>query len=184
MTSDLHDSTTDLLVTPDRPDTESRLRLSTERATFLAKVSRTVGGSMQTDRAVDLILEMLVPEVVDWAQVVLREAGLLHCHATLAGGPVQHATVPAPREGTSTLSRVMSRGLRELSLIAMGPGATDTGALASAVPVPEHPSVMSWGWMSAMLSIGSWRLSRTAQVRPSRSPRVTRRMMAAIIAGE
>lgn len=137
MTSDLHDSTTDLLVTPDRPDTESRLRLSTERATFLAKVSRTVGGSMQTDRAVDLILEMLVPEVVDWAQVVLREAGLLHCHATLAGGPVQHATVPAPREGTSTLSRVMSRGLRELSLIAMGPGATDNGALASAVPVPE-----------------------------------------------
>lgn len=137
MTSDLHDSTTDLLVTPDRPDTESRLRLSTERASFLAKVSRTVGGSMQTDRAVDLILEMLVPEVVDWAQVVLREAGLLHCHATLAGGPVQHATVPAPREGTSTLSRVMSRGLRELSLIAMGPGATDNGALASAVPVPE-----------------------------------------------
>ena len=31
----------------------------------------------------------------------------------------------------------MSRGLRELSLIAMGPGATDNGALASAVPVPE-----------------------------------------------
>ena len=148
MTSDLHDSTTDLLVTPDRPDTESRLRLSTERASFLAKVSRTVGGSMQTDRAVDLILEMLVPEVVDWAQVVLREAGLLHCHATLAGGPVQHATVLAPREGTSTLSRVMSRGLRELSLIAMGPGATDNGALASAeAPVTvtrsQLPNVVS-----------------------------------------
>jgi len=75
--------------------------------------------------------------VVDGAQEVLREAGLMHCHATLAGGPVQHATVPAPREGTSTLSRVMSRGLRELSLIAVGPGVTDNGALASAVPAPE-----------------------------------------------
>ena len=137
MTSEVQDSTTQLLVAPIPGDTEARLRLSSDRASFLARVSRTVGGSMQTDRAVDLILGMLVPDVVDWAQVVLREAGLLHCHATLAGGPVQHAKVPAPRTGTSTLSRVMSRGLRELSLIAMGPDGTDNGALASAVPAPE-----------------------------------------------
>lgn len=137
VTSDVQDQTTDLLVTPSRPTTESRLRLSSDRASFLARVSRTVGGSMQTERAVELILEMLVPDVVDWAQVVLRQAGLLHCHATLAGGPVQHATVPAPREGSSTLSRVMSRGLRELSLVTMGTDESDNGALASAVPAPE-----------------------------------------------
>ena len=137
VTSDVHDTTTDLLVAPGRTDTESRLRLSSERASFLARVARTVGGSMQTDRAVDLILEMLVPGLVDWAQVVLREAGVLHCHATLAGGPVQHAAVPAPRSGSSTLSRVMSRGLRELSLIAMGHDSEDNGALVSAVPAPE-----------------------------------------------
>jgi phosphoserine phosphatase RsbU/P len=142
VTSDLQGSTTaeasqDLLVTPDAPDAEARLRLTSDRATFLAKVSRTVGGSMQTERAVDLILQMLVPDVVDWAQVVLREAGLLHCHATLADGPVKHASVPAPRAGTSTLSRVMSRGLRELSLVSMGPQDLDHEALASAVPAPE-----------------------------------------------
>jgi serine phosphatase RsbU (regulator of sigma subunit) len=137
VTSDVQDQTTDLLVTPSRPTTESRLRLSSDRASFLARVSRTVGGSMQTERAVELILEMLVPDVVDWAQVVLRQAGLLHCHATLAGGPVQHATVPAPREGSSTLSRVMSRGLRELSLVSMGTDETNSAALASAVPAPE-----------------------------------------------
>jgi hypothetical protein len=137
VTSDVHDATTDLLGSPPRPDTESRLRLSSDRASFLARVARTVGGSMQTDRAVDLILEMLVPDVVDWAQVVLREAGVLHCHATLAGGPVQHATVPAPRSGSSTLERVMSRGLRELSLIAMPSDDSDNRALASAVPAQE-----------------------------------------------
>ncbi|HLN78969.1 MAG TPA: GAF domain-containing SpoIIE family protein phosphatase [Nocardioidaceae bacterium] len=137
VTSDVQDSTSDLLVTPSGPDTETRLRLSSDRASFLARVSRTVGGSMQTDRAVELILDMLVPEVVDWAQVVLREAGLLRCHAMLAGGPVERADVPAPRLGTSTLSRVMARGLRELSLVALGGGEMDNRALASAVPAPE-----------------------------------------------
>lgn len=137
MTPELHDATTDLLVTPTRPDTETRLRLESDRASFLARVARTVGGSMQTGRAVDLILDMLVPDVVDWAQIVLREAGLLHCYAMVAGGPVQHASVPAPREGTSTLSRVISRGLRELSLVSVGTDHVDTGALASAVPAPE-----------------------------------------------
>ncbi|HEX6247389.1 MAG TPA: GAF domain-containing SpoIIE family protein phosphatase [Nocardioidaceae bacterium] len=137
VTSELHDATKDLLVPPPRRDAESRLRLESERASFLARMSRTVGGSMQTERAVDLILEMLVPEVVDWAQLVLREAGLLHCHARVEGGPTEHASVPAPREGTSTLSRVISRGLRELSLVSVGPDQTDNGALASAVPAPE-----------------------------------------------
>jgi sigma-B regulation protein RsbU (phosphoserine phosphatase) len=138
LTSDLHEPMRDLLITPATPDTETRLRLSSDRASFLARVARQVSGSMHTDRAVELILGMLVPDVVDWAQVVLRETGLLHCYATLAGGPVQHASVPAPRSGVSTLDRVLSRGLRELSLITVGSDeATDNGALASAVPAPE-----------------------------------------------
>ncbi|HSE09015.1 MAG TPA: GAF domain-containing SpoIIE family protein phosphatase [Nocardioidaceae bacterium] len=132
----LRDQTTDLLVTPHPQTPEAQLRLGSARAGFLARAARSVGGSMQTERAVELILEMLVPEVVDWAQVVLRQAGQLHCHATLAGGPVEHATVPAPREGSSTLSRVMSHGLRELSLVSMGVGEPDSGAIASAVPDP------------------------------------------------
>lgn len=142
MSSDLDEPSTDLLVPPAAPDEETRLRLESERASFLARVARTVGGSMQTERAVDLVLEMLVPEVVDWAQVVLREAGQLHCRATVAGGAVEQASLPAPREGTSTLSRVISRGLRELSLVSFGSGQDDTGAIASAVPAPElRPSL-------------------------------------------
>lgn len=137
MSSHLQGQASDLLVPPSGTDAEARLRLDSERASFLARVARTVGGSMQTERAVELILQMLVSEVVDWAQVVLRQAGLLHCYATLSDGPLQHATVPAPREGSSTLSRVMSRGLRELSLMSMGTGGTDQEALASAVPAPE-----------------------------------------------
>lgn len=137
MTSGLDEPSPDLLATPAAPDEETRLRVESERAAFLARVARTVGGSMQTERAVDLVLEMLVPDVADWAQVVLREAGLLHCRATVAGGPVEHASVPAPREDRSTLSRVISRGLRELSLVSFGSGQDDTGAIASAVPAPE-----------------------------------------------
>lgn len=137
MTPELDDATDDLLVPSPRCNAESRLRQESERATFLARMSRTVGGSMQTERAVDLILEMLVPDVVDWAQLVLREAGLLHCYARVEGGDVERASVPAPREGTSTLSRVISRGLRELSLVSVGPEQDDNGALASAVPAGE-----------------------------------------------
>lgn len=135
--SEVHDPSTDLLVGSDRPDPISRLKVSSDRSAFLARVSRTVGGSMQTGRAVELILDLLVPDVVDWAQVVLREAGILHCHAAVAGGPVQQASVPAPRDGRSTLSRVISRGLRELSLVALGPDDDISRLLDSAVPAPE-----------------------------------------------
>ncbi len=136
MTAELDHATQDLLVATVDPDSASSLRVGSERASFLARLARNVGGSMQTERAVDLVLDMLVPGVVDWAQVVIREAGLLHCHARVGGGDVERASVPAPREGTSTLSRVISRGLRELTLVSVG-GLDDNGALASAVPAPE-----------------------------------------------
>src|SRR4051794_24210071 len=52
------------------------------------------------------------------------------------------------------------------------------GRLAMMSPgrMSARPSLMSWGWMREMLSISSFRESSTAQVRPSRSPRVTSRI--------
>src|SRR3954447_8021308 len=53
------------------------------------------------------------------------------------------------------------------------------GRLAMMSPgrMSARPSLMSWGWMREMLSISSFRESSTAHVRPSRSPRVTSRIV-------
>lgn len=44
----------------------------TSRTAFLADASRSLSGALHTDRAVDLVLEMLVVDVADWGQVLLR----------------------------------------------------------------------------------------------------------------
>lgn len=129
-------STTDLLATPTDAGESDALLLDSLRASFLARVSRTVAGSMQTERAVELALGMLVPEVVDWAQIVLREAGLLHCTAVSSADSVQHASVPVRRAGASALNRVIGHGVTELAL-ATGPDGTDNGAVEAAVPAEE-----------------------------------------------
>lgn len=126
----------DLLASVPADDEEAYVRQRSLRASFLARVSRTVAGSMHTERAVDLVLGLLVPEVVDWAQLVLRGGAVLECHALLSGGRVEHATAPAPRSGTSTLGRVMSRGLSDLALVTMGQEDDPASAIASAVPAP------------------------------------------------
>jgi sigma-B regulation protein RsbU (phosphoserine phosphatase) len=127
----------DLLAAVSADQEEAHLRQRSQRASFLARVSRTVAGSLHTERAVDLVLGLLVPEVVDWAQVVLRGGAVLECHALLDGGHIERATAPAPRAGTSTLGRVLSRGLSDLALVTMGPEDEPDSALSSAVPAPE-----------------------------------------------
>lgn len=136
VSSDVVTASTDLLATPDDGDDVARLLVGSRRASFLARVSRTVAGSMQTDRAIDLALGMLVPDVVDWAQVVLREAGMLHCTALADGEAVGHASVPVRRPAAAGLLRILDLGVSEVSL-AGGPAGTDTGALEAAVPASE-----------------------------------------------
>jgi len=137
VSSTARETADDLLAPVESTDVEARLRQSSRRAMFLAQAARRVGGSMHAERAVDLVLELLVPEAVDWAQLVVLEGGVLNCHALLRGHDVQRASVPAPRAGTSTLGRVMARGLADLSLVSMGSEDDVDGALASAVPAPE-----------------------------------------------
>jgi hypothetical protein len=121
------------LLAPTPRGGEDRLRRQTERLGFLAHLARTVGGSMQTERAVTLALQLIVPGLVDWGQVVLREGGRLRCQGTLAGGPVRHATTPAPRDSGHPLNRVLARGAREVTMVDGGTG-PGSQALASLVP--------------------------------------------------
>lgn len=138
MTGSVRDASVDLLAAADGLDVEQRLTQASDRAAFLARAARTVRGSMHNGRAMDLSLQLLVPDLVDWAQLVLRDRGLLECRTLLAGGSVRRAGVPAPRSGHSTLDRVMSRGLRELALVSVGDTAEDAaGTLEAVVPAAE-----------------------------------------------
>jgi hypothetical protein len=91
---------------------------------------------MQTDRAVDLALSLLVPGLVDWAQLALRDGPALRCRALLAGGTVQHASVAAQGAEATLLERVMARGLTDLTLVPPHEPDSHSDTLASAVPDP------------------------------------------------
>jgi sigma-B regulation protein RsbU (phosphoserine phosphatase) len=122
---------TDLMAPPAQADLPARLLQASERASFLAQISRVVSGSMRTDRAADLALDLLTRDLVDWAQLALKQGPVLHCRSLLAGATVEEATVPYPREGTTLLERAMQRGLTELGFV---PPTDPDEAIASAVP--------------------------------------------------
>ncbi len=126
---------TDLLVSSPPGDLRARLRQASDRAAFLAHASRSILGTMQTERAVDLTLELLVTGVVDWAQIILSEGPALRCRALAAGGRVVHATLPDARGTGTTLERVMRHGVSDLSLVEPSREGHD-GVLESAVPAP------------------------------------------------
>ena len=56
---------------------QDRLQQASDRAAYLSRVARGLSGALHTDRAVDLVLEMLVGPVVDWAQLTLLDR---HAH--------------------------------------------------------------------------------------------------------
>ncbi len=107
------------------------------RAAFLADVSRRLSGALQPDRAVDLLLEMLVDEIADWAQVTLRARRGHSCRSRLAAGTTRSALLPAAAVSpTGVLGRVLSRGARELVPVDEDAGAAGP-TLESAVPAPD-----------------------------------------------
>jgi len=88
---------------------------SAERAAFLADASSRLSGALHTDRAVDLVLEMLVGDVADWAQVTTRTRRGYSCRARLVRASSRAATLPptaVPED--SVLARVLTRGTVEL----------------------------------------------------------------------
>ena len=109
----------------------------TARAAYLARVTRSLSGALHTDRAVDLVLEMLVEEVADWAQVVLRGRRDFSVRSRTGQGSPQVAVLPltALTPG-SVLGRVLATGHTDLvPVYEEAESVEDT--LSSVAPVPR-----------------------------------------------
>jgi sigma-B regulation protein RsbU (phosphoserine phosphatase) len=119
---------------------QEQLQQASDRAAYLARVARGLSGALHTDRAVELVLEMLVGPVVDWAQITLvdhhqlrfRSRGPDGPHDRLLAGRLPARDVPE----SSSLGRALSTGATDLVMVLDG-GDTDDPALASAVPCQE-----------------------------------------------
>jgi serine phosphatase RsbU (regulator of sigma subunit) len=109
----------------------------TARAAYLARATRSLSGALHTDRAVDLVLEMLVDEVADWAQVMLKGRRELTFRSRVAQGSPQVAAVPmAGVPADSVLGRVLATGATDLVPIYDEVDQAG-GVLTSVAPVPR-----------------------------------------------
>jgi hypothetical protein len=100
-------------------------------------VARELSGALLTDRAVDLVLEMLVGQVVDWAQLTLVERREHRFRARSLDGTSDSARLRAGEvPAASSLARVLSTGATDLVMVPDG-GDVDSSTLASAVPAVE-----------------------------------------------
>ena len=126
----------------DRPVGE-RLEQAADRYAYLARVARGLSGALHTERAVDLVLEMLAGPVVDWAQVTLVEGRSYVFHSRRRDGGTASDLLPAGAiEPTSSLGRVLASGVSDLVLVPDGDD-TSSPALASAVPSEELRATLS-----------------------------------------
>jgi sigma-B regulation protein RsbU (phosphoserine phosphatase) len=115
----------------------------TARANFLARATRSLSGALHTDRAVDLVLEMLVDEVADWGQVMIRGRREYTLRSRVAHGTVQVAALPmAALPSDSVLARVLATGGTDLvPVYDLGP--TDDPVLESVSPVERIRSTLA-----------------------------------------
>jgi sigma-B regulation protein RsbU (phosphoserine phosphatase) len=126
-----------LLTPAEGSPVRERLQQASDRAAYLSRVARGLSGALHTDRAVELVLEMLVGPVVDWAQVTLTDRRRLTFRARTLEGRVTTAERPAGAlDPGSSLGRTLTTGLTDLLMVPDGDDA-DSSALASAVPAEE-----------------------------------------------
>jgi hypothetical protein len=126
-----------LLTPAEGTHVRERLQQASDRAAYLAQVARGLSGALHTDRAVELVLEMLVGPVVDWAQVTVTDRRQMTLRARSLDGQVTTATLAtAELDAGSSLARALTTGLTDLLMVPDGDD-SDSSALASAVPVAD-----------------------------------------------
>jgi sigma-B regulation protein RsbU (phosphoserine phosphatase) len=126
----------DLLAPAEGMDLRTRLRQVSDRAAYLSSVARTLSGALHTDRAVDLVLELLTGPVVEWTQVTILDRQRLVFRALHVDGTTSTAGLARSALDTgSSLARVLQTGSSDLLLVPDGENA-DSSALESAVPAP------------------------------------------------
>ena len=113
---------------------QEQLQQASDRAAYLARVARGLSGALHTDRAVDLVLEMLVGPVVDWAQITLVDRRQLRFRSRGPDGRLLTGRLPAGEIAeSSSLGRALFTGATDLVMVPDG-GDADSATLASAVP--------------------------------------------------
>jgi hypothetical protein len=111
-----------------------RLQQAADRSAYLSHVARGLSGALQTQRAVDLVLEMLAGPVVDWAQLTMIDPRSYSFRARHADGEVATDQLPAGAlSPSSSLARVLATGASDLVLVPDGED-RDSAALVSTVP--------------------------------------------------
>jgi hypothetical protein len=123
-----------LLAPADGRPLSERLQQAADRTAYLSHVARGLSGALHTDRAADLVLEMLAGPVVEWAQMTVVDRRSYVFRARLAGGDVATDQLAVSAVSpTSSLSRVLTGGASDLVLVPDGED-RDSAALISAVP--------------------------------------------------
>jgi serine phosphatase RsbU (regulator of sigma subunit) len=116
---------------------QGRLQQASDRAAYLARVARGLSGALHTDRAVDLVLEMLVGPVVDWAQLTVLDRREHWFRSRSLDGASDSARLAAGQiPADSSLGRVLSSGVTDLVMVPDGADSASL-ALASVVPAAE-----------------------------------------------
>ena len=128
---------TSLLASSDGEVLVDRLQQAADRASYLSRVARGLSGALHTDRAVDLVLEMLVGPVVDWAQMTLVDRRSYRFRSRTLDGRSTSGRLPATAvAASSSLGRALATGSSDLVLVPDGED-DESESLVSAVPVPE-----------------------------------------------
>lgn len=118
------------------PGTETGAPRRSDRSELLSAAARGLFGSLHVERTVSRLLDLVVPNLADWAQVVLPQGRTMQCTGAGADGAALQAVTRAPGDPASGVARVLSTGRTQLVHVADPVGGRSDPTLAAFVPDP------------------------------------------------
>ena len=136
MTSSVRERHARLLAESRTAEPRARLAQASTRAEFLLRLSRTVSAIQNPQRALETLVSVLLEEMVDVAQVVVRNGPWQLVSGAVQDGPI-HSSSARIVEGTpADLDNALRRGLRD-DVVLPKAGAARRRALAGFLPDPD-----------------------------------------------
>ena len=136
MTTSVRERHARLLAESRSAEPRARLAQASTRAEFLLRLSRTVSAIQNPQRALETLVSVLLEEMVDVAQVVVRTGQWQLVAGAVQDGPV-HNTATRVVDGTpADLENALRRGLHD-DVVLPKSGAPRRRALAAFLPDPE-----------------------------------------------
>ncbi|WP_344155536.1 SpoIIE family protein phosphatase [Nocardioides koreensis] len=136
MTTSVRERHARLLAESRSAEPRARLAQASTRAEFLLRLSRTVSAIQNPQRALETLVSVLLEDMVDVAQVVVRTGQWQLVSGAVQGGSV-HNTASRVVDGTpADLENALRRGLHD-DVVLPKSGAPRRRALAAFLPDPE-----------------------------------------------